>query len=145
MEPLDQAVGAAFAPSRLRAAVWVGYAILGLGLSLIGVSTLVSSAAAKRGVEMGVRSALGATPSTVVWMLLRESLGCIAVGIVVGEAIASQIAAPLMKGLLFGLPPSDSPTSAAAALLLLVSCTLSALVPCLAIARRGAAALRHRA
>jgi ABC-type antimicrobial peptide transport system permease subunit len=62
--------------------------------------------AARRTREIGVRMALGATKDTVVRLFVREQLGAVATGVVVGS-LASAWAATFLKTYLYGLEPYD--------------------------------------
>jgi ABC-type lipoprotein release transport system permease subunit len=57
--------------------------------------------------EIGVRMALGAQRSQVLWMVLRESLLISAVGIFVGTPLAFA-GTRVMQSMLFGLGPADA-------------------------------------
>jgi predicted permease len=58
--------------------------VLGLILSVIGVYGVISYSAAQRTQEIGVRMALGARPSDVLWMVLRHGSVVVASGLVLG-------------------------------------------------------------
>jgi ABC-type antimicrobial peptide transport system permease subunit len=77
---------------------------------------------------MGVRVALGASPSRLMRLVLTESLRLAAAGIVVGIAIA-LCATQFMKTLLFGVQASDPLTFVLVPLLLLATSTAGCLVP----------------
>lgn len=60
--------------------------------------------------EIGIRMALGAEHSSVVAMILRESLVLVAIGIVIGVPVAlvsSRAASRVLSDLLFGVKPAD--------------------------------------
>lgn len=64
------------------------FAALGALLAGIGVYGLLAYAVTRRTGEIGIRLALGATPGRVLRMVLRESLGIVAVGVVLGVPLA---------------------------------------------------------
>jgi ABC-type antimicrobial peptide transport system permease subunit len=112
-------------------------------LACIGLYGIMSYSVARRTGEIGVRMALGAERSKVVWLVLRETFILIAIVAAIGVA-ASIGASRLTTRMLFGLSPAD-PFALAIALLLMFAVAVSAgYLP----ARRAArvdplAALRH--
>jgi predicted permease len=93
--------------------------VSGLTLLLvsIGIYGTLAYAVARRTTEIGIRMALGAQPSSVRAMVLRDILLVIATGLAAGIA-AVLVSVPLIASLLFGVQPSDPVTIAFAALLL---------------------------
>ena len=70
------------------------FAVLGpllLGLAAIGIYAVVSYAVARRTREIGVRLAFGATSGRVVLQIIRENMGVILRGTVIGWALALVI------------------------------------------------------
>ncbi len=122
-----------FTQERLFAKLCSVFGGLALLLSAVGLYGLMSYAVLRRTGEIGLRMALGALPAHVLKMILRESLGLVILGVLVGVAAALG-ATRLISSLLFGLSPGDPITYACVALLLLVV----ALVACLLPARRAA-------
>jgi predicted permease len=88
-----------------------GVAIL---LSAIGLYGLLTYGVARRTPEIGLRMALGAPQGTVRWMVIRESLVLVALGIVLGVPTALA-GTKILQSLLFGLDARDPLTLAAAA------------------------------
>ena len=83
--------------------------------------------------EIGIRMALGADRRSVVRLMLRESSGYAAAGVVGGIALALA-SSRLLKGLLFGVPATDPATYAALAIAVAALVTLASYAP----ARRAA-------
>jgi predicted permease len=100
-------------PRAYRTAVWMfaGFAVL---LALIGTYSIVSHSVAERTQEMGLRMALGATPTRVRSMLLIQSLLVIAAGAVLGVVGASAVGRSL-GSLIPEAKPVDLATSVALA------------------------------
>ena len=69
---------------RLFSILFTFFAFLALTLSSVGVASTVSFAIGRRMNELGIRMALGARRSHVVWIVVRATLGTVAVGIAVG-------------------------------------------------------------
>jgi predicted permease len=121
-----------FTQERLFANLCSVFGGLALLLSAVGLYGLMSYAVLRRTGEIGLRMALGALPAHVLKMILRESLGLVGLGIVVGIAAAFG-ASRFVSSLLFGLSTTDPLTYAIVALLL----TAVALVACMLPARRA--------
>jgi ABC-type antimicrobial peptide transport system permease subunit len=100
------------------------FGLLAAFLVAVGLYGTLAYRLARRTSEIGVRVALGARPSGVLWMLLRENLQVTSIGIAFGLLIA-LISVGLMKSLLFGLQPYD-PITFAAAFLIVVLVSLAA-------------------
>ena len=78
--------------------------------------------------EMGVRLALGAAPSEVLAMVVRQAVTLAGTGVAAGIAIATALT-PLMASQLFGVPPIDPVTYLAVPVLLVAVATVAAIVP----------------
>jgi predicted permease len=95
------------------------FGVLALSLACLGLYGIMAYDVTRRTGEIGVRLALGSTQAGVQWLILKESLAVIAVGIISG-LLLSLAAARVARSLLFGLTPQDPGTFAGAATLLLV-------------------------
>jgi putative ABC transport system permease protein len=71
---------------RLLGGILGGFAGLGLALSAIGILGVVSYSTAQRAGELGMRMALGARQSMVLWLVLKQGVGLTAVGAAAGLA-----------------------------------------------------------
>jgi predicted permease len=130
MDQIEQATR----QERLFAALVSGFAVVALLLACLGIYGTLSYRVARRGPEIGLRMALGATRHGVVALILRESAGPVAIGTVLGVAGAFS-AVRLVRSMLFGVAPDDT-VSIGVAVLLLVGCALvAALIPSARAAR----------
>jgi putative ABC transport system permease protein len=113
-----------------RALSWllVVFAALALGLTILGIASVVSFTVAQRVPEIGVRIALGANRGDVVRLLVLNSLHPVCAGSVVG-LLALIPLARLFRVYLFGVSAADPASLAAAASVLLVAALLAAYVP----------------
>ena len=108
-------------PQFLMATVASAFALLTLALAAVGVYGLMVYMVMQRTREFGIRMALGARPTDVVRMVMKQGLGLLLLGAAVG-AVGGAGAAQLLKGALVGVGPFDPLAFlAAAALLLLVT------------------------
>jgi predicted permease len=85
------------------------FGLLGLLLSCVGLYGIMAHAVVRRTNEIGIRMALGAERRDIVWMVLKESLLLVAIGLVVGIP-AAWGAAHLIASQLFGVNPTDPVT-----------------------------------
>lgn len=113
----DEQIRRSVAQERLFANLALLLAFVTLMLSGIGLYGVLAYAVTRRTPEIGVRIALGAERRQVRWLILRQSLVLIGIGLMLGipAAIAST---GLVDSLLFGLSPYDPRALAAAALLM---------------------------
>jgi predicted permease len=118
---------------RLLGFVSGAFGVLALTLAAIGLGGLLAYAVARRTNEIGVRMALGAAAGDVIRMVLRDSLGMVAAGILIGLPGAYAVGR-FLKTALFGLEPMDASTAALAFVALVVVAVVAAWVP----ARRAA-------
>jgi predicted permease len=106
--------------------------LLGLLLAVVGVYSVVSYAAAQRTHEIGIRMALGAEPRDILSMVLRQSIGIVALGLAVGLA-AAFAGTRAIANLIVGIKPTDPLTFATVIILL----SAIALIACWIPARRA--------
>jgi predicted permease len=109
------------------------FGLLGLLLSCVGLYGIMAHAVVRRTNEIGIRMALGAERLNIIWMVLKESLLLVVVGLGIGLP-ASWVAARLISNQLFGLSPSDPLTLITAVTLLTLVAALAGYLP----ARRAA-------
>jgi len=101
---------------------------LALLLACIGLYGVMSYTVSSRTKEIGVRMALGAQRSAVLWMVLREVVILVLIGVAVGIP-AALAASRSLSSLLFGLNPADPVSLGIVILLLLVVALLAGLIP----------------
>jgi predicted permease len=107
---------------------------MALALGILGIYGVISYAVSQRTREIGIRMALGARKSELVWMFVRSALLLAAVGAAVGLGAAAALAR-LMRSLLFGISPLDPMTFTAVPVALVAIAALASYLP----ARRTAA------
>jgi predicted permease len=114
-----------------------------LALTCIGLYGLMSYGVTQRTPEMGLRMALGARPSAVRWLVVREGTATVLVGVGVGMGLAFA-SSRLVRSQLFGVEPHDPLTLIAATLLLLIVAFGAAYLPAARASRIDpTTALRH--
>jgi predicted permease len=107
---------------------------MALALGILGIYGVISYAVSQRTREIGIRMALGAKKSELVWMFVRSALVLTGIGTVVGLGAAAGLMR-LMRTLLFGVSPLDPVTFLAVPVVLAVAAMLASYLP----ARRTAA------
>jgi len=118
---------------RMNAQIAGGLALAGLATALLGLVALQTFTVRLRRRDLAVRMALGATGQRVAGEVVAESLRIAAGGLAVGLA-ASLAATRYLRGILFGVAPSDPTSFVGVPLLLGVAILLAAWLP----ARRAA-------
>lgn len=108
------------------------FAGVALGLAVIGIYGVLSSAVAQRTREIGIRMALGAQTRDVVQAVLGHGVTLVALGVALGVSL-TVAGGRLVRSLLFGVEPLDPTAYAIAAATLVVA----ALVACYVPARRA--------
>jgi ABC-type antimicrobial peptide transport system permease subunit len=142
-QTMPEVISDSTATRRFSAILLGSFAIVALLLSGVGIYGVISYLIGQRTHEIGVRMALGAQQSKVLFQVLREGLKLAITGAAIGLAAAFGLTR-LMTSLLYGISPTDPLTFATVAVLLIVI----ALAACYIPARRAAAvdpmiALRH--
>ena len=97
-------------------------------LACTGIYSVASYSVLQRTGEIGVRMALGAKPTAIFTMIMRQNMLPVLAGVCVGLALSLGLT-PLLSHLLFGVRPSDLPTIAAAAILLFAIGMLACYLP----------------
>ncbi|MGH9394942.1 MAG: ADOP family duplicated permease [Terriglobales bacterium] len=119
IETQAAAMQESYAAETLMATLSSVLAALALALAAIGLYGLMGYAVVQRQREIGVRMALGARPSSVLTLFLRQTAGLVALGAALGLPLA-WFASRVFSSLLFGVAPGDPATLAAAAGFLLL-------------------------
>jgi predicted permease len=101
---------------------------LALLLAAIGLYGILSYSVARRTNEIGVRMALGAQSTGVLWMILRETLLLVGVGALIGIP-AALVCSRYIESLLYGLPANDALTMGAAVVMLGAIGSMAGLLP----------------
>jgi len=109
---------------RAGATLFTVFGALALTLAIVGVYGVKAYSVARRTREIGIRMALGARPSTVQWMILREGSFMLAGGIVIGLLLAIATG-KILNGMLYQVGALD-PVAFSTAPLLLAAATLLA-------------------
>jgi putative ABC transport system permease protein len=107
--PMEQRVATSLAKPRLYAVLLAGLAIAALAIAGVGLFGVLSHAVAQRSREIGVRTALGAQGRDIVALVLRQTLGIVGGGLVLGLA-AALAGGRVLSAFLYGVGPHDTLT-----------------------------------
>jgi predicted permease len=135
MEQIDQTIAREHVFTRLLT-VFGGFALL---LACVGLHGVTSYSVARRTAEIGIRLALGAARSRVLWLVLRQVVVLAAAGLAIGLPIA-WLTGPVTGAFLFGLDARDPVTIFAASVVMVAVAIVAGLRPAQRAARMEALA-----
>lgn len=131
---LEEQVDQSIATQSLIARLSGFFGVLAVFLACIGIYGLLSYSVARRTSELGIRMALGAQSPALLWMVLRESIALLLLGLVVGVPVALS-STRVLKSLLFELSPLDPMAISIAIAGVTVMTIAAALLPALRATR----------
>jgi putative ABC transport system permease protein len=124
----DAVVDRTVAEPKFQARVLASFSLVALLLAAIGIYGVLASSVLERRREIGVRMALGADRTSVVRMIVRQTLLLTAVGVAIGLA-GALAATEVLASLLFSVTPTDATTFAIGVGMLLTAAIVASLVP----------------
>jgi predicted permease len=125
---MEQLASDSLAQQRFLLLLFGAFAGLALVLACIGIYGVLGYLTGQRVPEIGVRMALGARPGGVMWMILRQSLGMIVVGIAIGCA-GALAAGRVLQQLVEGMQSAEALTFAITIPVLVIAGLLASYVP----------------
>jgi putative ABC transport system permease protein len=128
IQPLNEHLSATLTRERLLAGLGSAFGLLALLLAGIGLYGLLAYSVAQRTPEIGIRMALGAKKSAVLWLVVGQGMKLALPGAGIGLAAAYGITR-FMRGLLFGVNALDPLSFAVASLLLIGVALLACYIP----------------
>ena len=124
-QSLEQSLSESVAPRRFNMVLLELYAGAAAIMALAGTFGVVARSVSRRTRETAVRIAVGARPAAVVFMIVRQAMVYVVLGIGAG-VLATFGVGRVMRGILYGVEPHDPPTIA----LIAVGLTTAAFVAC---------------
>ena len=121
---LDQVV----LTERLIALLSAGFGALATLLAVIGLYGVMAFVVAQRTKEMGVRIALGAQPGLVIWLVMKEVLLLLSIGLAVGIPAAMGLGR-FVAAQLYGVKASDPWIAGVTMLVLIAAASAAGLIP----------------
>ncbi|MGH9410307.1 MAG: FtsX-like permease family protein, partial [Vicinamibacterales bacterium] len=128
IETIDQRLSDSLVTDRMIAQLSGAFGMLAVILVCIGLYGIMAYATAGRTNEIGIRLALGAQRSGILWLVLRESLLLVLIGAAIGVPLVFG-AGKWIATLLFGLQPVDALTLASAVGVMFVVGVFASYIP----------------
>ncbi|MDB4874892.1 MAG: efflux transporter, permease protein [Gemmatimonadetes bacterium] len=131
---MDQVIAMSTTQRHLALVLFGAFAVAALLLAVAGIYGVLAGSVAERTREIGVRSALGATPSDIVALVVGQGGRLAVAGIVFGLA-GSFALTRFLRTLLFGIGPNDPVTLGGVVALLSLVTLAACLIPAMRAAR----------
>ena len=125
---MDDRVSASMARPRLYAVIFAGFATLALVIAGVGLFGVLSHTTAQRTPEIGLRIALGAAPTDVASLVVRQVLTIVSAGLTIG-LIVTVFAAEFLSKMLYGVTTRDPVSFLLAPLLIGIFAAMACAVP----------------
>src|SRR6266576_1670623 len=113
---------------RLFARLTTIFGLLALLLAMIGLYGMIAYAVTRKTHEIGIRMALGAKPTNILGMVLRQGITLTLIGVAFG-VVATLGATRLISSMIFGVSPYDPLTFVAVAAILSIVALLACYIP----------------
>jgi predicted permease len=108
--------------------LFVAFAVLALVLGIIGIYGVLSFLVSRRTREVGIRVALGAQRSDILWLVMKDGLRFAGIGVSLGLTCAFALSR-LLASQLYGVSPADPATFAAVAAMMFFVTLLACYIP----------------
>ena len=128
MKSLETQLDETLLSDRLVALLSASFGMLATVLASVGLYGVMAFVVARRRKELGIRLALGAQRSDVIWLVMREVLILLAIGLAVGVPAAFG-AGRFVSEQLYGIQPYDPTIAVATLVLLTLVSALAGLIP----------------
>src|SRR5690349_20490697 len=130
MRSVDEQIDRTLVTERMIEMLSAVFGVIATLLAIVGLYGVMAYTVARRTREIGIRVALGAFSKDVVWMVMREALLLIAIGIAIGLPAAFGLTGYIQTQL-YGLTPHDPRTIAGATAALIAAAALAGYIPAL--------------
>jgi putative ABC transport system permease protein len=128
VKTMDEIIDGNLAGKRFYLLLVGVFALLAVVLAAGGIASTVSYAVSRRGHEISIRMALGASNEAVLWMIVSETLRLALVGVGCG-VVGALALTRFISAQLYGVKPTDPLTLALVSLGMLALCLLSSMIP----------------
>ena len=125
---VEKVLNDALSRERLSAALATLFGMFALGLAAVGLYGVVSYNVSRRTAEIGIRMALGATTRDALWLVLRQTLTMMVIGLAIGVPLAFE-ASKAISAQLYGIDANDPRAMVGAAFLLAIAGVVASVVP----------------
>jgi predicted permease len=128
MKTLEAQLDETLLTDRLIALLSAGFGLLATVLASIGLYGVMAFVVARRRKELGIRLALGAQPGLVIWLVMREVLLLLAIGLAVGIPAAMALGR-FVSNQLYGIQAHDPWIAGTTMLVLTIVSAAAGLIP----------------
>ena len=128
MKTLEGQLDERLMTDRLIASLAAGFGLLATALASIGLYGVMAFVVARRRKELGIRLALGAEPGGVIWLVMREVLLLLAIGLAVGIPAALGLG-KLVASQLYGIQERDPWTAVATVAVIALVSAAAGMIP----------------
>lgn len=109
LQTLDDVIAQSISSRRVRALPAVGFGVLSLAVTFVGVLATLLTHVAERRRDLAIRAAIGASPARLTWTVVKQGLALTTLGLAVGFALGVA-AARSFSSLIYGISPYDELT-----------------------------------
>jgi predicted permease len=125
---MDQVIEDSYRNELLGSKLTTLFALVALLLAATGLYGLITYLVVRKSKELGVRMALGATSDHIIFMVMKEGLPLVVIGVMIGNFLTIA-SIQLLRSFLFGVQPYDILTLCGANALLIVTGMCAAFIP----------------
>jgi predicted permease len=128
LRPLDDTIRRNIYSDRMVLELAAAFAILATALAMLGLYGMMAHSVTRRTREIGIRMALGAEPGSIRWMVMREMLWILGIGLAIGVPAALALAR-YTESQLYGVKAYDAVVVAGAMLALAATAVAAGYLP----------------
>lgn len=128
LKTLESQLDETLLTDRMIAMLSAGFGLLATVLAAVGLYGVMAFVVTRRRKELGLRLALGAEPGLIIWLVMKEVLLLLAIGLAVGLPAAMGLGS-YVASQLYGIQPRDPSLAVATVLTLTVVSALAGLIP----------------
>jgi len=134
IETMESRIGRTLSQPRFRAGLVGSFALVGLLLAAFGLYGVLAYVVTRRQHEIGIRMAVGARNEDVIGLVLKQGMGMVGAGAVIGIVLGGGVSI-VLRNLLFGVSPGDPLTLGGASATLLLVALVASFLPALRAVR----------
>lgn len=134
VQTLEDARSDSLASRRVTTLLLSLFAVLAMVITIAGIAGVMALSVTQRTHELGIRLALGATPSSVMSMVVRQGMILVLIGLAIGAILAFQLT-QVMTALLYAVEPTDPLTFIGVSVVLAIAAAVACFVPARRVTR----------
>ena len=128
VESMNDLMSQSIEQRRMLALLLASFAVLAVVLAMMGVYGVIAYLVTQRQQEVGIRVALGARRFEILWMMVRQGLPLLGIGLLAGT-LAALGATRVLRKLLYGIGATDFSTFTAVVLLIAAVALVAIVIP----------------